>query len=193
VPRDRSTASSVWSASSDLPIGPWPTRALHRFWGIVRQGRRGGLPGSLPTVVSSFPSRHDSRHDKAFTSTDDAAPTSPALAHEVTGSQMQSLNPNGLSARPLALRGLRPAGAPSRSTTSSSAPREARTSISTGWWPSIRPAMPKPMPPTRAAGWSSPRAAPGDSPARSPVGLISGRSAPSRKLSMARALGAPRS
>jgi hypothetical protein len=36
---------------------------------------------------------------------------------------MHSLIPGGLSARPLALRGLRPAGAPSRSTTSSSAPR----------------------------------------------------------------------
>jgi hypothetical protein len=60
---------------------------------------------------------------------------------------MHSLNPGGLSARPLALRGLRPAGAPSRSTTSSSAPRRARTSISTAWWRSARHAMPKRMPP----------------------------------------------
>jgi hypothetical protein len=30
----------------------------------------------------------------------------------------------------------------------------ARTSISTGWWRSVRRAMPKRMPPTRAAGSS---------------------------------------
>jgi hypothetical protein len=37
--------------------------------------------------------------------------------------------------------------------------------------------MSKRMPPTRAAGWWSPRSAPGVSPSRSPEGLISGRSA----------------
>ncbi len=81
----------------------------------------------------------------------------------------------------------------SRSTTSSSAPRGARTSISTGWWRSVRHAMPKRMPPTRAAGWSSPHSATGASASRSPGGLTSGRSARSSGPSMARALGAPRS
>jgi hypothetical protein len=37
-----------------------------------------------------------------------------------------------------------------------SAPRGARTSTSTAWWRSARRAMPKQMPPTRAAAWSSP-------------------------------------
>jgi hypothetical protein len=45
-------------------------------------------------------------------------------------------------ARPVA------AGAPSRSTTSSSAPKGARTSISTASWRSVAPATPRPMPPT---------------------------------------------
>src|SRR5712691_4805230 len=40
--------------------------------------------------------------------------------------------------------------------------------------------MPKRMPPTHAAAWSSPRSATGASPPRSPEGLISGRSARSR-------------
>jgi hypothetical protein len=79
------------------------------------------------------------------------------------------------------------------STTSSSAPREARTSTSTAWSRSVRLAMPKRMPPTRAAGSSSPRSAAGASPSRSPEGLTSGRSARSPGPSMARALGAPRS
>ncbi len=72
------------------------------------------------------------------------------------------------------------AGAPSRSTTSSSAPRGARTSISTAWWRSVRRAMRRRMPPTRAVGSSSPRSATGASSSRSPEGLISGRSARSR-------------
>jgi hypothetical protein len=90
-------------------------------------------------------------------------------------------------ARPVA------AGAPSRSTTSSSAPRGARTSSSTGSWRSVRHATRRRMPPTRAAAWSSSRSARGASPARSPEGLISGRSARSPGPSMARAPGAPRS
>jgi len=66
------------------------------------------------------------------------------------------------------------AGAPSRSTTSSSAPRGARTSISTGWWRSVRRAMRRRMPPTRAVGWSSSRSATGASQLRSLEGLTSG-------------------
>jgi len=38
-------------------------------------------------------------------------------------------------------------------------------------------AMPRRMPPTHAAAWSSPRSAPGASPSRSPAGRTSGRSA----------------
>jgi hypothetical protein len=55
-----------------------------------------------------------------------------------------------------------------------------RTSISTAWWRSARRAMPRRMPPTRAAAWSSPRSAGGGSPPRSPARLISGRSARSQ-------------
>jgi hypothetical protein len=80
---------------------------------------------------------------------------------------------DGHPARPLEVACGR--GAPSTSTTSSSAPRGARTSISTAWWRSVRHAMPKRMPPTPAAGWSSPHSAEGAS--RSPEGLISGPSA----------------
>ena len=58
----------------------------------------------------------------------------------------------------------------SRSTTLSSAPRGARTSTSTAWWRSVPRAMPKRMPPTHAADWSSLHSALGASPARSPRG-----------------------
>jgi len=43
-----------------------------------------------------------------------------------------------------------------------------------------RVVKPKRMPPTRGAGWSSPRSATGASPSRSPTALTSGRSARSR-------------
>ncbi len=56
------------------------------------------------------------------------------------------------------------------------------------------PVLPDPAPRAlSAAGWSSPRAAPGASLSRSPMGRISGRSARRSGPSMARALGAPRS
>src|SRR6266478_4122242 len=56
------------------------------------------------------------------------------------------------------------------------------------------PVLPDPAPRALStAGWSSPRAAAGAAPSRSPEGLISGRSAHTREPSMARALCAPRS